>query len=182
MTVHRTLHFWHLRCRGRLTFLPAALQHRNNGTLQRDGGCAYCPVIWRKHLHPEKGQACWMVSVVGPGPLDLNFSSYNPIHGLFTCHLVPPLQPLEIKSQGWALLWWTFSQYVCTPDHMVTFKTTHWDMSTMSQKSWKTIFLHWLWHLLWVINILSFISIRETGARWFEGLQVRLKFYILHDF
>jgi len=122
MTVHRTLHFWHLRCRGRLTFLPAALQHRNNGTLQRDGGCAYCPVIWRKHLHPEKGQACWMVSVVGPGPLDLNFSSYNPIHGLFTCHLVPPLQPLEIKSQGWALLWWTFSQYVCTPDHMVTLR------------------------------------------------------------
>ena len=124
-----------------------------------------------KKTSPEKGQACWVLRVVGPGPLDLTFSSYNPSHCLFRCYLVPPPQPLEMRSQGWTLLWWTFSQYLCTPDHMVTFKTTHWDMSTMSQKSWKTIFLHWLWHLLWVINILSFTSIHETVARWFEGLQ-----------
>ena len=88
----------------------------HSGTLQRNGGCAYCPVIWRKHLHPEKGQACWVLSAVGPGPLDLIFSSYSPIHCLLRCHLVPPLQLLEINSQGWTLFWWTFSQYICTSD------------------------------------------------------------------
>ena len=32
----------------------------------------------------------------------------------------------------------------------------------MSQQSWKTILVDWIWHLLWVINIPSFTSIHET--------------------